>query len=280
MYRAASNFPDMVMSKRGFVFLAAIVTAGVAVHYTQNILNRPPQPAAIISESAPKVAMVGVLVAATDIPFGKRIAENDFQWQQWPLSGVNPKFIQQTTGQASMAALVGSVARSAFIKGEPISDQKISKKNGGYMASLLEPGTRAVSIEILPNTSVNGFAVPGDHVDVVLTSAEKRFGGDFYTGGVVLQDVKLLAIDDKIDAGNENTVSGKLATLALSTDQAQTLTIAQRLGTLSLLLRSVEDAEQSSSKHAACDTRIGERQGVTVIKYGMESSQVTSRPLC
>ena len=225
---------------------------------------------------------VGVLVAGSDIALGKRIGAEDLRWEPWPKKLAGSQFIRQSSRADAVAQLTGTIARASFSKGEPIMESKLAHGEGsGYLAALLAPGTRAVSIDITPATSVNGFVQPNDHVDVVLTSAEKQNGAEFFTNETVLANVTVVAIDDKTGGANgAHTMPGKMATLALTPEQARSAAMAQRLGNLSLVLRSASDPTNVSDNHADCDSRIGPREEVAVIRYGMPVRQFGARPAC
>ena len=69
----------------------------------------------------------------------------------------------------------GSIARSPFIAGEPIREQKLVRADGsGFMAAILPAGFRAISTEISPETGAGGFILPNDRVDVILSKREKN----------------------------------------------------------------------------------------------------------
>ena len=105
---------------------------------------------------------------------------------------------------------------------------------------------RAVSTDITTESGVAGFILPNDRVDVILTRADKSNksdGGKTETSSeTILANVRVLAIDQTAEEKNgQRVVIGKVATLEVSSTQAETLTLGRRLGTLSLVLRSYRD---------------------------------------
>jgi len=163
------------------------------------------------------------------------------------------------TGGAK-ADYIGSVVREPILAGEPIIARKIVRAgDSGYMAAYLEPGMRAMSIGIAVDTAAGGFILPGDRVDVVLTR-ETNFGnagateGDRpkFTSGTVLQNIKVLAIDQSTRAGDDaQTVVGATATLEVAPMDAETLALAKAEGELSLSLRSYADTGGPSGRTSA-----------------------------
>ena len=135
-----------------------------------------------------------------------------------------------------MEHIAGSIARGQFSAGEPIREEKLIKANGsGYLAAVLPAGMRAISTPISPETGAGGFILPNDRVDVVLIRAQKTTAGEVYSSDTILSNVRVLAIDQTVEEKNgQRVVVGKIATLALSARNAETLVLSTRLGTLAL----------------------------------------------
>jgi len=162
-----------------------------------------------------------------------------------------------------------------FVAGEPIREAKlINAKGSGFMAAILPSGMRAVSTQISPETSAGGFILPNDRVDVILThrdrEAEKQAGGEVQTSETILSNVRVLAIDQNVqEKDGQKVVVGKTATLELSPRESETLVLAQRLGSLSLALRSITDTQNDSKTDDKSDRRSG---SVNVIRFGISTT--------
>ena len=158
----------------------------------------------------------------------------------------------------------GSVVREPILAGEPIVGRKIVRAgDSGYMAAYLEPGMRAMAIRVNVETAAGGFILPGDRVDLVLTR-ETNLGnigaseGDRskFTSATVLQNIKVLAIDQSTRAGDEEqAVVGATATLELGPRDAEALALAKSEGELSLVLRSYADTAGPSGRVQAARTQ-------------------------
>ena len=152
------------------------------------------------------------------------------------------------TGGAK-ADFIGAVVREPILAGEPIVARKIVRAgDSGYMAAYLEPGMRAMAIGVTVESAAGGFILPGDRVDVVLTAETNRNGAvegatsSKFASGVVLQNIKVLAIDQSTRAGDdEQAVVGATATLEVQPQDAVLLAQAKSEGELSLSLRSYAD---------------------------------------
>jgi pilus assembly protein CpaB len=140
------------------------------------------------------------------------------------------------------------------------------------MAAILPTGMRAVSTQISPETGAGGFILPNDHVDVILTrrdrEAEKATGTEVHVSETILGNVRVLAIDQNVEEKNgQKVVVGKTATLELSPHQAEALQLAHQLGTLSLALRSITDANSDGPKIE--DKPDARRTGVNIVRFGV-----------
>jgi len=224
---------------------------------------------------------VDVLVAKSNIPLGQAVGPDDVQWQTWPAATASSNFIRRNEQPDASTQLAGSIARSPFIAGEPIREQKLVKSNGsGFMAAILPSGMRAISTEISPETGAGGFILPNDRVDVILSKRDKNpdrtgtGGGDVVNSEIILSNVRVLAIDQTVEEKNgQKVVVGKTATLELKPEQAEFLARARQSGTLSLALRSLADA----SAPARTDEIGGKRDSINVVRFGVSTPETMQK---
>jgi pilus assembly protein CpaB len=259
---------------------ARIVVLGVALGagvIAALLAGRSEKPAPVVQEAAPKVDTVDVLVAKTDIGTGQTVSPSELQWQPWPTSAATGNFIRRKDQPDALEKLSGQIARVPFVAGEPIREAKlINAKGSGFMAAILPSGMRAVSTQISPENGAGGFILPNDRVDVLLTrrdrDAEKQSGGaEVQITETILRNVRVLAIDQNIqEKDGQKVVIGKTATVELSPREAETLVLAQRLGSLSLALRSITDAQGTDSK--ADDKDDHHTGSVNVIRFGISTT--------
>ena len=221
----------------------------------------PPQPVA-------QVDMIDVLVAKTDIGMGQTVSAQNVQWQGWPVSAANPEYIRRTDKPGAIEEIAGSFARTPFASGEPIRAAKlVNAKGSGYMAAMLSPGMRAMSVQISPETGAGGFILPNDRVDLILTRAEKSSNIEVYKSETLLTYVRILAIDQTVEEkSGQRVVVGKIATVEVSPQQAETIALAQRLGTLSLALRSFSEMDRTVSD--AGSQPLAHRDSINVVRFG------------
>lgn len=236
--------------------------------------DKPPAPTAI-AVPPPPVPMTDVLVAAAELPMGQTLHIADLRWQPWPEQAVAAGYITRAASPKGMEEMAGSITRSGFLAGEPIRPQKLARADGGFMAAILPAGLRAVAIttDTRGSSSAGGFILPNDHVDVIRTYRDEdasRGGGDAQVSETLLQDVRVLAVGQVVQERNgTNVVTGETATLALTPAQAELVTLAQKVGQLSLSLRSLVDSGR------VADPSLDERPeaAMTVIRFGVARQQ-------
>jgi pilus assembly protein CpaB len=193
-----------------------------------------------------------VLVAKNDLPTGSFIKPEHLRWQPWPDDGA-ANYVRQSNRR--LEEFVGSVVRARIAAGEPVTDGRIVKPDDrGFMAAVLTPGMRAISVAVNPTSGISGFVLPGDRVDLVLTHAIKseRDGGsqDRHASETILSNLRVLAIGQKIqESKSGETIVAGTATLEVSAKQVEVIAVAIELGKLSLSLRSLGKQENEDAEY-------------------------------
>lgn len=252
------------------IVLAIALSAGglAALLASRSGQNGPPV------ELKPQVQLetVEILIANNDIGVGQTLTPQNMSWQIWPAANAGTQFIQKKNKPDAINDISGAIVRIAFASGEPIREAKVIKANGsGYIAALLPPGMRAIAMEISPEAGAGGFILPNDHVDIIMTRMEKLSQEEFFTAETILVDVRVLAIDQTVEEKNgQRVIVGKIATLALSPRQTETLALARRLGSLSLVLRGLRDNNQPTADGA--DNTVANRRSINIVRFGRATS--------
>jgi pilus assembly protein CpaB len=201
---------------------------------------------------------VRVLVADKDFQRGDRLGADATKWVDWPEKALSESYITEQSG-GDPAELEKAVARGSMVKGEPIIEAKIVRAgSSGLLAAVLEPGMRAVTMRITPETGISGFVLPGDRVDIFYSDTV----GTKTETELLFENVRILAINTIFTENPEApTVEGANATVELTPADAEYfITARSSRGQMSFALRSV-----FTPTDEVADRR---NQSVRVIRYG------------
>ena len=185
-----------------------------------------------------------VLVARNALRTGQLIKPEDLRWQAWPQGALPQTYIIE--GKRPLTDFVGAVARTSFRIGQPLVDTDIVMPGSrGFLAAVLRPGLRAVSVPATATSAVSGFIYAGDRVDVLLTHTLNGPNGQHSATETILRNARVIAMDQRLDfAPGDKPEVGKTATLELTAKQTEIVTLGVKMGELSLVLRSLQDEEE------------------------------------
>jgi pilus assembly protein CpaB len=209
------------------VLAVAVILGGVAAFLAKSWLQ---------SHSAPtdNKKTVSILVASGALAFGAPVGAADVKEVDWPAQS------RPDGAFANFAELVKNGRRitlSPFVRDEPIIASKVSAPDQrASLSTVIETGKRAVTVAVDDVRGVAGFIFPGDFVDVVLTRTDNSTGPQNFSE-VILQHVKVLAIDQMAGQRQEHPTIAKAVTVEVDPDQALKILLAANVGKLSLILR-------------------------------------------
>ena len=216
--------------------------------------SQVPQPQ--VAEAAPKVDMATVVVATKPLRFGNRLAQRQLREIEWPAkaipAGAFRKITEIVNGKDRRVVL------SAIEENEPVLEWKITGPGQrASLSALIGDGMKAVTIRVNDVLGVAGFVLPGERVDILLTRTETVEVGDDKTvqknafTDVLLQNVRVLAVDQLADDRTEDPAPAKAITIEVDTRQAQKLVLAASVGQLALALRSAGSMKGEASRRIA-----------------------------
>lgn len=226
--------------KLAVLVLGALLVA-LIVRFVVQIATAPRNQPVVIKHAR-------VRVAAADLPAGLLLRDADLTWKDLPVANVPPHAV--TDGDAAdTVELKGALLRQAVSAGEAVlSDQVILPSAPGFLAATLHPGMRAVSVAIDDVSGNAGLIEPGDFVDLLLTQQMGNRTDEpalAVSSETVVQHVRVLAVGSVMqrpkadgnvpDAGSNRA---RTVTLEVSPKMAEVVSVAARLGSLSLALRS------------------------------------------
>ena len=185
---------------------------------------------------------VRVVAATHDMPLGTLLRPADIKLVPYLEKDV-PKGV---VFDAKMAQ--GRVLMVPLNMNEPVLSGKLSQPTSAEgVASVIEPGYRAVSVQITDVTGVAGLIQPGSKVDVLFTRPGSMAEA---TTSIILQNVKVLSTGRSVQTGqtpDPKAPRSPVVTLVLMPDEAQKLELAKNQGKISLSLRNPLDNTASAS---------------------------------
>jgi pilus assembly protein CpaB len=222
----------------------ATVFGLLAAFVGQTWLNRQAEARLRSMEANRKpIAQQTLVVAGRPLRFGNELVAATLKEVPWPEEAVPAgsfKTIRELTAPGRRVVL------TAIETNEPILATKIT--GSGQRATLsatINPGLKAVTIRVNDVDGVAGFVLPGDRVDIMVTRQLDKAAA---TNDVVLQNVRVLAIDQVADERAEKPSVAKAVTVEVEIAGAQKLSLASQVGSLSLALRKAGEADAATTR--------------------------------
>jgi pilus assembly protein CpaB len=228
------------------ILIALFVSAGAIFLAQQWLRGSGARPSAHIGGEQPPPPPAQVLVAKTNLFAGDFIRPDSLVWQTWAPGPVPDSYLVQS--KTRMGDLVGAVVRSRVAAGEPVTlAQVVRTGDRGFMAAVLTPGQRAVTVNVSPSSGVSGFVFPGDRVDLILTLAVQPVGANGgqsrHVSETLLRDVRIVGMDQSFTDGRKDEKADltvpHTATLEVTPKQAEIIAVAGDVGVMSFSLRSL-----------------------------------------
>jgi pilus assembly protein CpaB len=217
----------------------AVLFGLLAVFIAQAWLNSQAEMRARSLDAQKKpLATKTIVVAAKPLRYGHELAAASLREIPWPEAAL------PAGASATINDLLSGGKRivlSAIEVNEPVLSVKITGPGQrATLSALVQPGMKAVTIRINDVDGVGGFVLPGDRVNIALT---RQIDKENASTQVVLQNVRVLAIDQVADERVANPAVAKSVTLEVDTVGAQKLGLAGTIGTLSLMLRKAGEPD-------------------------------------
>src|SRR5579884_2311251 len=195
--------------------------------------------------------VVHVVAAAQDLPIGKRIQPADLKVVSIDRKDL-PKGVFLKTSDVVDHAVIVPVAASELV----LSSKLAAKGTGEGLTALIEPGRRAISVQVNEISGVSGFIQPGTRVDVLFTRVFSN--GDAATA-TILQNAKVIAYGRQLDPNAKVDPASRptVATLLVTQEQAERLVLAEQRGRIQLVLRNALDDEITDSSDPVASADLG-----------------------
>src|ERR1019366_9150431 len=227
------------MRMRNIIILCvALIMGGLAAFLARNWL---------LSHSRSSSAATGtIVVAAKPLGYGAAVTADNIAEIPWAARALpEGAFVtkEELLGDGRRVVL------TPLASNEPVLRSKITGPGQrASLSSFLQEGNRAVTVRVDDVRGVAGFILPGDFVDVVLIKTDdERVRRENYSE-ILLQRVKVLAIDQLSSERQEQPTIAKAVTLEVAPEQAQKILLATNVGKLSLILRQPEEKSLALSR--------------------------------
>ena len=235
------------MGSRTVLYLTLFLAiAGVAGIFARAYFSEQTAEAAVEPEpEGPKI-----IVADRGLEVGAFLNLQDVRWKATKDAGevvLSQHFVE---GAASLESMVGAVVRRRLNADEPVTAAQIIKPGQrGFLAAVLRPGMRAVTVQIDKVSGNSGLVFPGDHVDLILTLeliGGRNISSRSLASETILRNVRVIAMGQRVEsfASIDAEVAERpatTATLEVAPEHAERINVAQQLGRLALSLRSLAD---------------------------------------
>jgi pilus assembly protein CpaB len=188
-----------------------------------------------------------VVVASSALRFGNPLSSSNLRETPWP-EGALPE--GSFSSIKDMLAAGKRIVLAPIEPNEPVLASKLTGPGQrATLSAVLHEGMKAVTVRVSDIEGVAGFVLPGDHVDILLTRRVDKGGNT----DVVLQDTRVLAIDQLADERTDKPAVVKAVTVEVDTLAAQKLTLASQVGTLSLALRKAGEAASGDQRRVSAE---------------------------
>jgi pilus assembly protein CpaB len=233
--------------KSTLIMIAVAAVFGLmAVFVAQSWLNRQAEARLksldALAQRKPAATQT-MVVAAHPLRFGNELNSTALREISWP-EGALPAGSYNTVQE--LLASGRRVVLAAIEPNEPVLASKIT--GAGQRATLsavIGPGMKAVTIRVNDVDGVAGFVLPGDRVDVLMTRQLEKTSA---TNDVVLQNARVLAIDQVADERTDKPSVVKAVTLEVDITGAQRISLASQVGNLSLALRKAGESDPMNTR--------------------------------
>lgn len=209
------------------LLVVSIGIGGAAAFYAQNWLQVQQGGSTVASANT-----VDVLVAAREIPYGQIIEDSHLRVVAWPAEAVPEDVF------TNKEDVIGKIINQTALSGDlMLSARVVEKLEGSRLSSLIAQNKRAITVRVDDVNGVAGFLLPGNRVDVLATRMESQRA----TTVTLLQDIKVLAIDQKASPDKDDPVVVRAVTLEADLEEAEKLSGASAEGKIQLILRNPDD---------------------------------------
>ncbi|RZI42428.1 Flp pilus assembly protein CpaB [Herbaspirillum sp. HC18] len=197
-----------------------------------------------------------IVVAANDIDLGTRLTPELIRLADWPADSVPAGTF------SDIKQLDARVTRAALQRGEPVLGTKLALPGAsGGLSAVVADGKRAMTVRVNDVVGVAGFALPGNYVDILVSTQDnaakpdnRADNRDRSISKLVLERILVLAVAQEASQNDTKPKVVNAVTLEVTPEQAEKLDLARSVGQLSLVLRNQIDLKPAETAGATKDT--------------------------
>jgi len=232
------------------VLVFGVALAGGAVFFAseryQAMEELARRATATVVTTEPQIKTVSVVVASRALKYGEELTADKVKLTEFPEAAVPENAF---SSMDELFGINGSGERRIVLRSIETSEPIFKAKITGFgeratISAQLTPGMRAFTLRIDSVSGVAGFLLPDDRVDIFLT----RAGENGLASNLIMQNVKVIAVDQFSDNNSSRARVARTATVEVSSDDAQKLALAQQVGNISLSLRQIDEVAINESK--------------------------------
>lgn len=244
----------MGKSKPLIMLVVAVVIALVAAFMTYGWLQKKGRTATASADT------VSVGVAMVDLPWGTVLTDQVIKTVQFPKTSLPPGQVPPPN------TLVGRTLLYPVAANEPIFESRLAPTSvkGGGVAAVISPNKRAVAVKVDKIIGVSGFVHPGNRVDVMVTVAEGKRGGESLAiTKTVLENMLVLAVGTQLEqtGSKEKPVQVDVITLEVAPEEAEKLAHAAAEGKVQMALRNPTDTSDVLTRGATVPNLLSSYSG-------------------
>jgi pilus assembly protein CpaB len=217
------------MKSKTMILMVVAVVCGLAASYMTSRLLAERNTEKFVEEEKIKI-----LVARQNLTQGTFVKEPEKMFEEKDFTkGEEPKKAAKSFDEVRNKRLAKGLSAEQWVS----VDDLLSKDQSDFQ---VPKGMRAMAIKVNVDTIVAGFVLPNSRVDVLNTVPGEK---EAYTQ-TILQNMLVLSVDQQnVRDQEKKTILGNTVTLAVTPEEAQTLSLAQKMGELRLVLRPFEDTD-------------------------------------
>lgn len=225
--------------------LAVLFGTGAVILANTWLANQKPGQVTTILQAPQQEELGTIVVAGKNLTFGEALHAESLREIPWSRSSLPEGAFAKITDLTKDGR---RVALASIGTNEAVLTFKVSGPGGrASLSSAVTEGMRAVAVRVDDVVGVGGFVQPGDRVDLLYTRNSRK-EDESATNDVLVQNVRVLAIDQVTDEKNEKPQLVKVVTVEVETIDAQKVALAQMTGSIMLTLRSAGSLDNAMAK--------------------------------